>query len=221
MGSGAGRRPVEREGPAGDRGGGSRPAKRVTLDDIKEYLGESALGREAVKYFETKGLLINLDKSPGCYWNGKYIFIDRYYPLPQAALSFVHEVFHAQADKEHRTGDPKTQTREKYLETMFNEEVQATIAAINVRQELSKAGAEVVLAPSESAYFKGRTAAKKQLREQKPDASPEELEAAAAEGGYNALLARYVSGEARGSRDGRTYLEIYGSAWDNAQREGA
>jgi hypothetical protein len=220
MGGGAGERPVEREEPAGDRDGGSG-RERLTLKKIKDYLSQSPQGREAVKYFEDQGLRINLDTTPGSAWDGEYIFIDRCHTVPRAALSFVHEVYHARADKEHRTGNPRTQTREEYLRTMFDEEVRATIAAIKVRQELSIAGAAVEFAPGESAYFAGRTAAKKQLLKESPNAAAEELEAAMEKGGYDALMARYVSGEAKGSRDGRPYKEIYGSAWDRANPEKA
>jgi hypothetical protein len=213
---GAATRPVEREGPGGGGRDGSRPGPRLTLKAIKDYLRQSALGREAVAYFEEQNLQIDLKSLKGCAWDGTFVIIDRNYSVPKAALSFVHEVYHARADKGGTTGDRHVQSRDEYLHTMFDEEVHATIAAIKVRLELNEAGARVELAPRESEYFKGRRDAKKKLLAASPGASAEEQEAAAEQGGYDALMALYVSGQAKGSRDGRPYTEIYGDAWDRA-----
>lgn len=183
------------ESEAPPAGGGSDDSRReppVTLKAIKDYLRQTKLGAEVVAFFETRGL--RFKESPrGCFWDGEYVRIDRNYSLPVAALSFVHEVYHARASDEGRSGNRFSQSRDEYLKTMFNEEVQATIAAIKVRLELNKEGAPLVAPPRYFEYHAGRRAAKKQLLERSPDATPAELEAAMEQGGYDALMALFVS----------------------------
>jgi len=212
-------RKVEPPAPAGPGKPGSPPQQRLTVKAIRDFLAKSALGREAVAFYDAHGISINFMSGKGASWDkiDNKINMHSYYSVEMAALVFVHEIHHARSSIDGPTGDPHTQSMDAYVATMLNEEVHATIAAIQVRWELNKAGEPPLTAPSESAYSEGRRTGVKRLLETNPDASPEERAQAGDKGGYDALMARFRNGDARSSRDGRSYVEVYETSWKNVQ----
>jgi hypothetical protein len=197
----------------------TKAADEQKLKEMKEILAKSPTGAEALKYIEDNKIPVKFADGGGSYWNGKEIVIDRSKSAESAALTLVHEAGHAKADRTDTSGDIKNQTREKYVETMINEESAATVDAIQTKNELVKAGVDVKRTyPLEKEYNAAYKAAVEQAKKDNPKATEAELDAIGQKAGLDRVRQGFEDGEVVTSTNGKTYPEYYGGAWDNVHK---
>ena len=203
------------EDPKGGTGAGdaSDPAKK--LQAIKDLLKKSATGAAAVKFFDDNKLVAEFASGGGSYWNGSKMVINADHSVERAALAVVHEVNHARSTLDGTKPDPKKDTRDDYVRKMLAEETRGTVDSIRTKHELVAAGVAITATyPYESTYNKAYTAATEALKKADPAATADALKAAGDKAGHDAVLKKFVDGEAKGSGSGKPYTEIYGSRWD-------
>jgi hypothetical protein len=205
------------EDPKGgkDAGDASDPAKK--LQAIKDLLNKSPTGAAAVKFFEDNKLKAEFASGGGSFWNGTKMVINADHSVERAALAVVHEVNHARSTLDGTKPDPKKDTRDDYVRKMLEEETRGTVDSIKTKNELIAAGVAITATyPYEGKYNKAYASASEALLKSNPKATPAELKAAGDKAGHDAVLKKFVDGEAKGSKSKIPYTEIYGKRWDKA-----
>jgi hypothetical protein len=138
-----------------------------------------------------------------------------------SALIFVHEMNHAEAHHEHRSGNVANQTRQDYVNTMLQEEAVGTVASIEAKRQLQNAGVDVSRAsfPLEDEYNEAYNAAVNEARRRNPNLSSEEADAIGRAAGYQRVLQGFQNGEVVTSNSRENYADYYGRWWDTAHEK--
>jgi hypothetical protein len=128
-----------------------------------------------------------------------------------AALTFVHEVNHGQADREGRAANRDTQTRADYIDTQLKEDAHGERLAQQTAEELRNEGHPINYNSITSGpYNNGVNAA----RTANPNATPDQLHDA----GEKAMLDAYKNGTITTGNTSppQSYVDYWGSDWDAA-----
>jgi hypothetical protein len=195
------------------------------LRQIELLLRRSALGRLSLNERARWGIHLRLTPhGRGSYYDGRTntIYIDRRMGRRDRALTFVHEMVHANYDETHQTATRSADSlsRRTYIDRMLREEARACVRAIRAELELEAAHADNPNTASELAwtYREASRAAIEFARRTDRLLTPDELQKIGREAGAEAVLDAFRSGDVRTSTTNQPYTVYYGRAWDQANR---
>jgi hypothetical protein len=197
------------------------------LRQIDLLLRHSALGRLSLN--ERARWNIHLRLTPrnrrGSYYDERTntIYIDRRMGRRDRALTFVHEMVHANYDATNRTAVDSAGrlSRRTFVDRMLREEVRASVREIRAEAQLEAEHADdpdVLAAPNAWLYREAGNAAIQQARRDDRLLTPQELNKIGREAGAEAVLEAYRNGDARTSNTNQPYTEYYGRYWDRVHR---
>lgn len=197
--------------------GVTTPEER-TWDAAVDVLNRSEIGREALRYAMEKGVGIRLSPGGPDWFNPPAgpIEMDANESPESIALTFVHELQHARGAIEGTVPDIMTSTRDDYVNGMIMDEVIGTVASIESKLELVRAGVPITATfPLEAEYVAAYNQAVADARAANPAATPAELDQAGKAAGLARVVAGFHNGEVSAGNSGQTYPQYYGSSWDS------
>jgi hypothetical protein len=197
------------DGPDSDGGDRTDPADVDIPDgldrdsELVQRLLSTESGRRTLQWLADNNIPIVIDPGEtGAYWNGTEIVLGEGY---DDAAVVVHEANHAQATVNGRSANANTQSRDDYVTTAVNEEVDGTVEQIQAAQELRIAGYTVGRQPAERAYD---TAYQQAIQDGQTRAQAERA-------GWEAVRGEFYNGNIVTSTNGQSYPEYYGDYWDS------
>ena len=213
---------------------------------VQDFVKASATGQNAIDLQKKYSITIKWQAGGGSYYDSssKSMVLDSSLNAEQVALNFVHEMNHAEFDKDGKGAHGKdknlsTMGREDYVKSMLDEEVEGTCLSIETKMELETAGQKISSKyPLEdeyrAAYEKatGKSGAKKEDGKRpdakdgdkggaKPDAAKIEakgLDEGGKKVGRAAVLKGFQDGRVLTSNTNEKYPDYYGKAWDKANK---
>lgn len=195
-------------------------AEKQKIEDTKKILNSSATGIEALEIQKK----YKVEFAFGAAGTGSYfdpssntMRMDSGHPPERAALTFVHEMNHAEAHHLGLQADPTKETRDDYIKKMVTEEAEGVVKSIEAKTELkgkadfSKIGG---YPPLEGEYKKAHDDAIKAAKAADPKKSEAELSAIGRAAGRKRVIKGFMDGEITTSTTKETYPDYYGKAWD-------
>jgi hypothetical protein len=117
---------------------------------VQDFIKASPTGQHALDQQKKYSIAIKWQPGGGSYYDAgsKSMVLDSALNAEQVALNFVHEMNHAEFDKEGEGAHGKdknisTMSREEYVVAMLDEEVKGTCLSIETKMELEAAGQKV------------------------------------------------------------------------------
>jgi type VI secretion system secreted protein VgrG len=200
-----------------------RPGEDPRITSIRNVLANSETGRHALEVYDRYSVNPTFAPDQGSYFNvhTNTVNLDPSEDTTTSALTFVHEMNHAEAHHEHRSGNVANQTRQDYVNTMLQEEAVGTVASIEAKRQLQNAGVDVSRAsfPLEDEYNEAYNAAVNEARRRNPNLSSEEADAIGRAAGYQRVLQGFQNGEVVTSNTGENYADYYGRWWDTVHKK--
>jgi len=196
------------DGPESGEGGPTDPADVDIPDgldpdsELVQRLLATESGRRTLQWLADNNIPIVIDPSEtGAYWNGTEIVLGQGY---DDAAVVVHEANHAQATVNGESANANTQSRDDYVTTAVNEEVDGVVAQIKAAQELRIAGYDVDQQPAEGAFDTAYALA----------IQNGQTRAQAERAGWEAVRGEFYNGNIVTSTNGQSYPDYYGDHWD-------
>lgn len=197
------------DGP--DEGGGEQtdpedvdiPSSLDPDSELVQQLLSTERGRQTLQWLFDNNIPIVIDPSAtGAYWNGTEMVLGQGYAN---AAVLIHETNHAQATVNGESADANNQSRNDYVTTAVNEEVDGTVEQIQAAQELRVAGYTIAQQPAEAAYT---TAYNQAIQNGQTRAQAERA-------GRDAVRDEFYNGNIVTSTTGDPYSDYYGDYWDS------
>ncbi|MBI4523606.1 MAG: type VI secretion system tip protein VgrG [Deltaproteobacteria bacterium] len=197
-----------------------RPGEDPRITAMRNLLHDSATGRHALEVYDRHGVNPAFAPGSGSTFDGSTntMNLDPTESPMDSALTFVHEMNHAEAHHEGRSPDINDPNRNNYVNGMVGEESEGTVRSIQARDELADAGHDVSGSsfPLQNEYHDAYNQAVADARAANPNASAEELDAAGRAAGTNRVNQGFQNGEVVTSNTNQSYPTYYGNAWDGA-----
>ncbi|MGI8542264.1 MAG: bacteriophage T4 gp5 trimerization domain-containing protein, partial [Aridibacter sp.] len=202
-----------------------RPGEDARITDMRNTLQDSAEGRHALEVYDRYDVQPVFDPSDGSYYSEdtNSMTLDSTETPQDSALTFVHEMNHAEAANEGTSADIENDTRDEYVDTLLNEEVDGTVDSIVARDELADAGHDVSGSsfPLQDEYHDAYNDAVTDAQAANPNATAEELDEIGKEAGRDRVMEGFQNGEVIPSgtdehgNDYPPYPDYYGDDWDS------
>ena len=199
---------------------------------IRSVLAQTPTGQQALAIIDRYNVSIGfVAGSKGYFSPGENkITLGRDYDIPTAALVLVHEANHTKAHNDGsgvNTYDEALQlSREQYILGMITEEATADLLRLQTFEELNRLPRDQQIydystlgVSNWDAYRRGRQQGIDALLALNPRASPDELASAGAQGGLQAMIAEFYTGNVITSTTGESYLTFYGKYWDAVHKK--
>jgi hypothetical protein len=181
---------------------------------VRSVLGQSATGREALRYLDDHPIPIEYVPGEGSSYNGSRIRLDTGTgrTLEQIAGSLVHEIRHYRDDQDEGVPGPGDfDDRDDYFRAMADFEGRGEIEESAAVQELRDSrGYTGPLSLGERTY---RQELRRERREN-PDATEAQLDRAAREAAVAELREDYLDGTIVASTDGDPYTDEWQERWN-------
>lgn len=190
----------------------------LRLGQIQAILSQTEIGRTALAQAEQYDVKIQFKSGQGTVYRSynNTMTIDAAHSSERAALSFVHEMVHAQHHHEGIRPEMMAVGRQAYVEARVLEEAQAVALAVEAKMALEAAGIDFgeIRYPLENHYLGAHEGAKKAAVARERDISQAELAAIGQAAGRERAVQAFENGELLTSHTMETYPEYYGSCWD-------
>ena len=171
--------------------------------DLVQMLLSTERGRQTLQWLADNDIPIVIDAGEtGAYWNGTEIVLGENF---DNAAVVVHEANHAQATVNGESANANEQSRDDYVTTAVNEEVDGTVEQIQAAQEFRDQGYTIGEQPAEAAY---NQAYQQAIQNGQTVAQAERA-------GWNAVRDEFYNGGIVTSTNGQSYPEYYGDYWDS------
>lgn len=197
-----------------------RPGEDARITAMRNTLANSAQGRHALEVYDRYGVNPTFRPGEGSTFDGgtNTTNLDPSEDPTTSALTFVHEMQHAQEHHEGTTGDINDPSRDNYVNEMLQEEIDGTVNSIEARNELAANGTDVSGAhfPLENEYQQAHDQAIADARAANPNISDEEAAAIGRAAGRQRVADGFQNGEVVTSNTNESYPDYYGDAWDAA-----
>ncbi|XRQ11807.1 hypothetical protein ACN3XK_13230 [Actinomadura welshii] len=189
--------------------------------ETEQVLNETQLGQDALEWVEENGVRVVYRAGGGSYYrrSDNVFYIDTDQTPEERAHSFVHETNHARHRHE---PDIDELGRDEYIERAVQEEVESTILEIQNNRQLEESrGVDLPDTTLQSAYETAydeaiANANRARSRSGLPALDAESAREVGERAGYERLVDAYEDGSVVGSNSGESYVDHYGSAWDDA-----
>jgi type VI secretion system secreted protein VgrG len=196
-----------------------RPGEAPQMTAIRNTLQHSATGRHALEVYDRYGVNSTFNTGVG----GGYTSSSNTMNLDPAwgdfnNSAFVHEMTHTETHFEGQEANVQTQSRQDYIDTRLRDEARGNAQGIKTADELAAAGHPQTSTYDRGSYDTAANQARAAALAANPNATQEELDAAAHRAGEQAIYNDYQSGRIRPSDIGGVrqppYPDYYGNEWD-------
>ncbi|MBC7797373.1 MAG: type VI secretion system tip protein VgrG [Pyrinomonadaceae bacterium] len=199
-----------------------RPGEDPRITAMRNTLQNSEQGRHSLEVYDRYNVQPTFTPGQGSSYDGtnNTMNLDPTENPTTSALTFAHEMNHAEAGNEQRTANAATQNRADYVNTMLDEETEGTVRSIEARNELAQNGTDVSNAhfPLENEYQTAYDNAVTAAKNANPNATQAELAEAGKKAGRDRVRQGFDNGEVVPSTStGQTYPQYYGGSWDGQQ----
>lgn len=195
-----------------------RPGEDARITAMRGTLANSAQGRRALEIYDRYGVNPTFRPGEGSTFDSgtNTTNLDPSENSTTSALTFVHEMQHAQEHHEGTSGDVANQSRNDYVNEMLQEEVDGTVRSIEARNELAQNGTDVSNAhfPLENEYQQAYNKAVSDARAANPNISDDEAHQIGRAAGRQRVEDGFRNGEVVTSNNNQPYPAYYGNAWD-------
>jgi hypothetical protein len=186
---------------------------------VQHMLEKTASGRKALEMMNKYGLTIAYESAGKTYYNHqlKTIFVAETKGAEDAMNAVIHEIEHADWAFTGRSATLKIDklSRDQFIQQMCREEAAAEAATIRHKFGLQTTlDKQVANAPTEQIYQQAYIEQAQALKN--VSMSEAEKIALSAKRGENALGEAFFQGKITNSVDGKSYVDYYGAAWDQA-----
>ncbi len=199
----------------------ARPGEDARITAMRGTLANSEQGRHALEVYDRYGVTSSFRPGEGSTYDGgaNNMNLNPAEDPTTSALTFVHEMNHAEAGNEHTTGDAANQSRGDFVNTMVNEETEGTVRSIEARNELAQSGTDVSNShfPLENQYQQAHDQAIADARAANPNMSDAEAEQIGRDAGRQRVRQGFDNGEVVTSNNNQPYPQYYGNSWDGQQ----
>jgi hypothetical protein len=205
------------------------PAQRSAAQyaDVRRLLKPSQIGRDALQFIDKNKIGVQFREGGGSKWvaSERKIYIDSQKAGPHrnrslAAQTLIHEVHHAKSTINGTAPQVMKQNRADFVNAGLREEASGTAAGFLAQLQLNKAWGvtakpvTALEAGYREAYSHGGPRFQKMMGGR---ATPEQMEKASAQAGYNFVLDQFQSGKLRQSGTGLQYPDALGRYWDSVR----
>ncbi|MBL8183015.1 MAG: type VI secretion system tip protein VgrG [Blastocatellia bacterium] len=201
-----------------------RPGEDPRITAMRGTLANSEQGRHALEVYDRYGVNSTFNGGNGSTYDGgtNTMNLDPTEDPTTSALTFVHEMNHAEEGNEGTSGDITNMDRQEYVDEMLQEEIDGTVDSIEARNELAEGGTDVSNAhfPLENEYQAAHDQAVADARAANPNISDADAEAAGRAAGRQAVADGFNNGSVVTSNTNESYPDYYGDAWDDAHPSG-
>lgn len=219
-GSGSGRKRNSRQLKSQHYVAPPRKNEDPKITAMRGTLANSAQGRHALEVYDRYGVEPTFTPGKGSTYDPatNKTNLDPSEDPTTSALTFVHEMNHAEAANEKKSGDINNQSKNDYVNTMVNEETEGTVRSIEARNELAKSGTDVSGShfPLENQYQQAHDKAVADAKAANPNISNEEAEAIGKKAGADRVKQGFNNGEVVTSNTKEKYPDYYGNDWNKA-----
>jgi hypothetical protein len=226
-------------GNAGTAAVVQRDKDKEKLAEIESILKATSVGQEAWALKEKYKVGVKFKSGQGTFYDGSpnTMVIDSTYSPARAALSFVHEMNHAEAKHKGTSANAGKLSRESYIKTQVEEEANGVVKSIEMKIELKGTKIDISKAsyPGEEEYGKAynaavmlfakdvdfgfggddtvgyRTGANRDSR-----ISLHEINRLAKDAGRKKVIEMFMDGTFKTSTSKESYPDYYGKYWDKA-----
>ncbi len=197
-----------------------RPGEDARITAMRGTLANSEQGRHALEVYDRYGVTSSFRPGEGSTYDGgaNNMNLDPAEDPTTSALTFVHEMNHAEEGNEGTSGDINNQGRQEYVDEMLQEEVDGTVRSIEARNELAESGTDVSNShfPLENQYQQAHDQAITDARAANPNLSDAEAAEIGRAAGRQRVEDGFNNGEVVTSNNNQPYPDYYGNAWDGA-----
>lgn len=208
----------EEAAPAAENRAPSNDEESARFNQVAMVLTQSAVGRHLLRIKETYQVDVQFEETSGSRFRKQenLIILDSNHNSVKAALFFAHEMQHAQAFHEGEQADPKSETRQAFVEHKLREEAKGVAVSLQMKMELEQLGSQVtkVTFPMEDRYREAYQLATEQASLIGTNLSKPELDAIGQAAGEQALFDAFIGGEIQTSNTYDSYPDYYGRVWD-------
>ncbi|MBV6496341.1 MAG: type VI secretion system tip protein VgrG [Acidobacteria bacterium ACB1] len=201
-----------------------RPGEDPRITAMRGTLANSEQGRHALEVYDRYGVNSTFNGGNGSTFDGSTntMNLDPTEDPTTSALTFVHEMNHAEEHHEGTSGDIHNMGRQEYVDEMLQEEIDGTVDSIEARNELAANGTDVSNShfPLEGEYQAAHDQAVADARANNPNISDADAEAAGRAAGRQAVADGFNNGTVVTSNTNQKYPDYYGNAWDGAHPGG-
>ena len=192
---------------------------------FRRLLVQAPAGRRALELASRHRVKLTFRRGGGSEFDpsSNTIFMDTTESAGDAALTFVHEMSHAEWEHTGRSPtDARRYTRADFIKKQLEDETDATVKAIAAKVELKGARVDMsrVTAPLERDFMRAYKTAVTAAKARNPRASDEDLNKVGKEAGTRAVFQGFMTGRVviSTSRTPKTYPVYYGEYWDKVNR---
>lgn len=190
-----------------------------SFEEIQVILDAIPTGKEALSVWKGYEVKVTFEGGSGSAFRrgSNLVIMDSDKSPLDAALTFVHEMVHAQHYHEGRTAEAQSFSRDEYVQKRLEEEAEAESKSINAKIELSRLGIDVSNAQSlfEQAYVGTFEVEVAMQKARHPQLSNDDLNRLGEEVAKKSIVTTLRLEKAVTSRDGKSYAAFYGSLWDS------
>ncbi|WP_052667322.1 DUF6782 family putative metallopeptidase [Nitriliruptor alkaliphilus] len=193
-------------------GGGGDPEPSVD-DQVRDLLGDSEIGREALALLDELGITPEYEPGGGSYFvpSQNRIVLDSNLTPEQLAAILVHEALHAERSNTGQSPDIDG-PRDAYVDGMIAEETDAVVRQVQANQQIQARNPEVPDTVLQGVYERAYDEAVAALGDDATEAQRRAAGEAAAE---QAIRDAFENGDVVASTTGDTYPDLYGGYWDD------
>src|SRR5262249_36253129 len=120
-----------------------RPGEDAKMQRVRALLAQTPTGRHALEVYDRYGITPVYDPNNNGEWRSDKNQVALGPPGKSdedTALTFVHEMNHAQTDREGRHAQPKGMSRDDYIDSQLREDAHGERLAQQTAEELTAAG---------------------------------------------------------------------------------
>lgn len=198
-----------------------RPGESAAFTAMRNNLNNSAEGRHALEVFERNGVQVTNNPGGTVYSNNTVNLDPGRTDSP--ASGFVHEMGHAEADHDHSSANPATESRADYIDHQLREDANAERRAYEAEQQMNSAGgSERYNSITRTRYQDSYNAERTRLAAAEPGISEEELNRRSHDAAEAAILEDYRNGTTTtgNTTPPQSYVDYWGSDWDRRNSGG-
>lgn len=189
------------------------------FDEIRAILKTVPAGREALSVLKKHDVKLRFEGGSGSAFRrqSNLVIMDSDKSPLDAALTFVHEMGHAQHYHEGKTAEAQSFSKDEYVQNRLEEEAEAEAKSIKAKIELSRLGIDVsdIQSIFEQSYVGTLEAEVAMQKARHPQLSNEDLNRLGEEVAKKSIVTMLRLEKAVTSRNGKSYAEFYGSLWDS------
>lgn len=191
-----------------------------SFEQVRVILEPIPSGQAAINDMSRNQVQVRFQAGKGSYFlaSENVIVIDANHEPLRAALSFVHEINHANVWHQGKRPDIQFQSKDTYASLRVEEEAEGVVKSIIAKIELAEAGLDVsrLAYPLESVYVEAYEQSRSGASQRERGIPNDELDTISRTAGTEAVIEGFMNGRVLTSNTLESYPNYYGHCWQKA-----